>query len=113
VRPGPVARVADHLDEHLPARVADEDHRVPCLAVLGHQRSVAFSVVDGLDAERPRDGADVRRVLGVAVTAAAGAEAQQVEHHDRPAGVLGEEPVELRLVEVDHVVSPGCLSISK
>ena len=91
VRELPVFGVGDRAARRLTRGIADEQHRVPLLPLLGDERGVAVAGVEDLAAgpgqEGLREGSRVPR-LG---RAAALGEPEQVQHHHGTARVLLEE----------------------
>ena len=101
-----VLGVGDHAAERLAGGIADEQDGVPVLALLGDERRAAVAGVEDLAAVAGEEG--LGQGLGVLVVglAAALGEAEQVEHHDRTAGVLLEVALQVCTAGIDrHVLT--------
>jgi hypothetical protein len=100
-----IVGITNHVTEGLPAGIPNEGHGVPLLARLANEGPSAVSGIDDLKTVPCTYAAELPDVCHVTLPPSVRAEAEQIEHYHRAAGILGEEPFEFSVRPVDHDVS--------
>ena len=96
-----IVGVRNHLGERLAGRITHQKHRIPLLSFFGHQRGGAVPGIENLSAIARQERFVQRCSVALVEFSATLGEPQEVQHHHRPPGVLGEVAFEVGTARIN------------